>query len=318
MSNCEKTFIFTENPEAPACHASTVLPLPDGRVVTAWFAGEKEGAADVGIYSSVLANGVWSVPTLVTRDGGVPHWNPVLHLRGDGVIVLYYKYGETLAEWITKYLTSTDGVNWEEHGELVEGDTSGGRGPVKNKCIRLRDGRVVAPASTEPKAGSWITFVDISEDDGYTWEKQTPMESPQLDGDTVGIIQPSLWEDADGVHALMRSNKGAIYRSDSPDAKDWCVPYRTSLPNNNSGIDLDRDEDGRIWLCYNPVSENWGKRYPLVLAVSSDGGNTFREYACLEADEGEYSYPAVVAHDGKIYVTYTYTRKHIAFWTITP
>ena len=33
-----------------ACHASTVLPLADGRVLTAWFGGSHESAPDVGIW----------------------------------------------------------------------------------------------------------------------------------------------------------------------------------------------------------------------------------------------------------------------------
>ena len=33
-----------------SCHASTVLPLDDGRVLAAWFGGSREGNNDVGIW----------------------------------------------------------------------------------------------------------------------------------------------------------------------------------------------------------------------------------------------------------------------------
>lgn len=47
-----REFIFENKPTA-SCHASTVLPLADGRVVAAWFAGTKESADDVDILTSV-------------------------------------------------------------------------------------------------------------------------------------------------------------------------------------------------------------------------------------------------------------------------
>lgn len=61
-----------------------------------------------------------------------------------------------------------------------------------------------------------------------------------------GVIQPTLWESSPGtVHMLLRSTEGSIYRSDSTDGGvSWCPPYDTGLPNNNSGIDLDRLPNG--------------------------------------------------------------------------
>ena len=66
----------------------------------------------------------------------------------------------------------------------------------------------------------------------------------------------------------------------------------TSLPNNNSGIDLVKVPDGRIFLLYNNVADNWGKRNPLTLAVSTDNGDTWENIMDLETDDpGEFSYP---------------------------
>ena len=60
-----KEFIF-ENKPTESCHASTVLPLDDGRVVVAWFAGTKESADDVDILTSVRSEGGWSEPVRVS------------------------------------------------------------------------------------------------------------------------------------------------------------------------------------------------------------------------------------------------------------
>ena len=316
FKSIEREYLFGENEVTASCHASTVLPLADGTVLAAWFGGKREGDGSVAIYlSKRSAAGVWSRPRIVSENDGVPHWNPVLLQRDDGGIVLFYKYGERIPDWITKYTVSIDGGGtWSAPAVLVPGDGTGGRGPVKNKCLRLTDGRLLAPASTEQDR-RWIPFIDISDDGGSTWRKSPAMDRPKYRGAYVGLIQPTLWEDGDGaVHALLRSDKGAVYRSGSADrGETWSKPRRTRLPNNNSGLDCARDGNGRIWLIYIPVGENWGDRYPLALAVSRDNGKHFTDVFIPESDKGEYSYPAIVCKDNSLYITYTYNRKRIVF-----
>ncbi len=319
IKNAVKEFIFTKNEKAPSCHASTVLPLKDNTVLAAWFGGAHEGDNSVELWiSKRSANGEWSTPVSVSEGDRIAHWNPVLYQQENGNIILYYKHGEKIPDWITKYIVSSDGGNtWSEPRVLVPGDTSGGRGPVKNKCLKLTNGTLLAPASTEQR-NRWIPFIDVSYDDGITWTKYEEMQRPKYKGAYVGLIQPSLWESADGnVHCLMRSNKGAIYRSDSSDyGISWCKPYRTRLPNNNSGIDCVKDNSGRIWLIYNPVDVNWGVRHPLSLAYSKDNGKHFTDVLIPEPGNGEFSYPAITFADNTLYVTYTYKRKQIVFWKI--
>ena len=241
----------------------------------------------------------------------------VLYMQENGRIVLYYKHGETIPDWITRYITSDDnGTTWSAPLTLVPGDTSGGRGPVKNKCIKLKNGTVLGPASTEQNK-KWIPFIDMSLDDGITWQFNGLMERPKYKGAYVGLIQPTLWESDEGVHCLMRSNKGALYRSDSHDnGLSWSKPARTRLPNNNSGIDCVKDDSGRLWLIYNPVDVNWGVRHPLSLAYSKDNGKHFTEVLVPEPGNGEFSYPAITCRDNTLYLTYTYKRKQIVFWKI--
>ena len=128
-----------------------------------------------------------------------------------------------------------------------------------------------------------------------------------------GIIQPSLWESAPGhVHMLLRSTRGQAYRSDSSDdGQSWSEAYATTLPNNNSGLDLVRLEDGRLVLAYNPVAGNWGRRTPLSLAGSADNGATWTRLLDLETEEGEFSYPAIIAAGSNVHVTYTWNRTNI-------
>lgn len=314
--SAEKEWIFTEK-ITDSCHASTVLPLDDGSVIAAWFGGSSESDDDVKILTSVRGtDGKWGEPIRVSADPNVAHWNPVLFQNDDGTITLYFKVGKNTQYWKTYYSTSTDGKVWATPKELVPGDNSGGRGPVKNKPIRLKNGTILAPGSTEID-DKYRCFVDISTDNGKTWNRTPEINSSFLRFFKVPMIQPTLWQSADGsVHMFTRTKVGKIYRSDSYDnGKTWCRAYATNLPNNNSGIDLDTDDSGRIFLAYNPVGIP-GIRTPLVLSVSTDDGKTFTKIKTFEKGLAEYSYPSVVVKGDTIHITYTYERDYIAYWQI--
>ena len=320
ISSTIKEYIFPAESVTASCHASTVLPLDDGRVLAAWFGGKHEKDNSVEIYVSARGtDGGWSKPTAVSENDDIPHWNPVLYQRENGEILLFYKYGKEISDWVTKYTVSRDGGRtWSGPAELVPGDDGGGRGPVKNKCLKTSGGALIAPASTE-KNGLWLPFMDLSYDDGITWTKTALFGRPKYRGVNVRLIQPTLWEDSRrGLHCFLRSNMGALYRSDSDDGgKSWSKPRRTRIPNNNSGVDCCADGTGRLWLAYNPVAVNWGVRHPLSLAVSADNGAHFTDVLLPEAGNGEFSYPALVYKNGALHLTYTHRRKQIVYWKIT-
>lgn len=307
------------------CHASTVLPLPDGTVLAAWFGGSREGRPDVTIWAARRTQAGWQPPVQICYRAGLPHWNPVLHLQRDGAVRLFFKVGQRIASWRTFTCLSTDGGrSFGPPEPLVPGDR-GGRGPVKNKCIRLSDGRLLAPASSETHG--WHCFIDTSFDDGRTWQKgpkiSTGRIAPILNrcndycADPIPMIQPTLWESAPGqVYLLARTAVGCAYRSDSADfGATWCRAYPTAIPNNNSGLDLVRVPDGTLYLVSNPVAENWGERSPLVLSRSADNGASFQPVMTLEAEKpgSEFSYPAITEAGGKLLITYTYERTNLAF-----
>lgn len=314
-----KEFIFEENNRpTPACHASTVLPLRNGSVFAAWFGGSAEGKDDVDVWVAKREGGRWKEAQRISANANVPHWNPVLFLKEDGGVVLYFKVGKKIDSWQTFFCLSKDsGGSWSEPEILVPGDTSGGRGPVKNKNLRLSNGDVLAPASSEQNK-SWLPFVDISRDDGLSWERTKNIESKALLKKFVPAIQPTLWESGGGnVHMLLRTSEGKIFRSDSKDfGKTWGRMFATELPNNNSGIDVVKTANGSLCLVMNPVGKNWGERTPLSLLVSADNGMVWEELLCLENVQGEFSYPAIEAVENRLFITYTYKREQIAYWEI--
>jgi predicted neuraminidase len=315
IKSCEKKLIFSQPKPFASCHASTLVQTGQDSFLCAWFGGSKEGADDVDIWSSSFRNGEWSSPAKIAWLDGVPLWNPVLFKAGNDII-LFYKAGKPIPQWYTLYKVSYDnGLTWTEEKELVPGDR-GGRGPVKNKPIRLKSGRIVAPASVE--AEFWDAFADISDDGGIHWRKSrlVPVQHETLA--SKGIIQPSLWQSRDGeVHMFLRSTEGKIFRSDSKDeGETWSPAYDSGLPNNNSGLDLVMYDPACLALVYNPVGDNWGARTPLWLSFSEDEGKTWEKVLTLEEGPGEFSYPTIIAGTKTLYISYTWKRQSIAFWKI--
>ena len=308
---------FVQPPVAGQVHASTLLPLGGDDFLAAWFQGTKEGAGDVAIWGARRTGGRWEAARLIAKvNPDAPHWNPVLRRGDDGRICLYFKVGRNCADWRTYLAESRDGgVSWDAPRELIAGECRGGRGPVRNKCLRLKSGRWLAPASRE--IGRWRAFVDRSDDDGRTWTASAEIAMPS-EPKGAGVIQPTLWVGRDGtIRAYLRSNTGRIWESRSTDdGVTWSVAKPTALPNNNSGIDLAVAEDGALYLALNTTSGNWAKRSVLELWRSADDGATWTPFRTLEREEnGEFSYPCVVAVPGGLALTYTWNRKRIAFVT---
>ena len=335
----ERTFLLASGHDLfNNCHASTLLRQPNGDLLCAFFAGLREGEGDTAIWLAHFRSGKWQTPRRVFAEDGLAHWNPVLH--SDGLrLWIFYKVGPTVHDWTTRWAASEDGgETWNVPRPLVPGDLTP-RGPVKNKMITLSNGEWIAPASVETEA-YWDAFVDISPDSGLTWNRfDVPIEHRsasakasdktwqglkadalwETDLDRVfkwdGVIQPPLWESAPGqVHMLLRSTRGKVYRSDSRNfGRSWSSAYATSLPNNNSGIDLVQMKGHRLVLAFNPIEGNWGSRSPISLAGSTDNGTTWSNPVHMETEEGEFSYPAIVAHGDDLHVTYTWNRKNIVY-----
>ncbi len=313
------------------CHAGSFNIREDGSFSAAFFAGTYEGANDTAIY---LVNGALKgqaelhEPVCVAK-GSKAHWNPVLFTLKDGRECLFYKVGDVIAQWSTYIMFSFDKCqSFTASRELVKGD-KGGRGPVRNKPVYLKSGRILCPGSLEQDY--WRSFVDISDDEletlhmgrevaarGFSSENpinlNTEVSEQSFSG--TGVIQPSLWEDDSGVHMLMRSSFGKVLRADSSDeGESFCKPYAVNLPNNNSGLDAVFVK-GVLYVCCNPVSGNWALRTPLTILSSKDGIN-FKEELVLESGEGEFSYPCIKAAGDTLYVSYTFKRETIKFLRIS-
>ena len=307
-------FIFESAPFASA-HASTIVETGDG-LVAAWFGGTREGANDVGIWMSRRAGGKWTPPVEVAtgqqQDGSrFPTWNPVLFELRKGELALFYKVGPNPRQWWGMVRTSADsGRTWSAARLLPEGIL----GPIKNKPVRLPDGTIIAPSSTEtPEAPStWRVHFERSRDAGATWSVSRP-----AGGAAIDAIQPSiLMHPGGGLQAVGRTRSGRVFETWSEDGgQTWTPVSLLDLPNPSAGTDAVTLRDGRHLLVYNHTPKG---RTPLNVAVTRDG-RAWEEVHVLEREPGEYSYPAIIqTADGLVHITYTWRRERIKHVVIDP
>jgi predicted neuraminidase len=310
-------FIFESAPFASA-HASTIVETRTG-LVAAWFGGTREGADDVGIWLSRRVGGKWTPPVEVAtgvQPAGrrFPTWNPVLFVLRPGELTLFYKVGPNPREWWGVARTSSDdGRTWSDGRRLPDGFL----GPVKNKPVRLSDGSIIAPSSTESpdSPSNWRVHFERSRDAGATWSVSRPPAAAE--GSAIDAIQPSILTHGGGkLQAIGRTRSGRVFQTWSEDSgQTWSQVTLLELPNPSAGTDALTLKDGRHLLVYNHTPKG---RTPLNVAISRDG-RVWTTVHVLENEPGEYSYPAVIqTADGLVHITYTWRRERIKHVVLDP
>ena len=310
-------FVFDSAPFA-SCHASTIVETTSGKLVTAFFAGPREGDPAVGIWVFRLVDDKWTAP--IEAANGLqavgkrqPCWNPVLFQPKTGPLLLFYKVGPSPDAWWGMLRTSDDdGKTWSAGRRLPDGIL----GPIKNKPVQLAGGEILCPSSTEHDG--WRVHFERTGDLGRTWRRTDPVN----DGKQIGAIQPSiLFRDGDRTGdkllAVGRTRQKRLFQITSDDGgKTWSPMTFTALPNPNSGIDAVTLSDGRQLLVYNHTERD---RSPLNVALSKDG-MTWQAALVLEDEpRAEFSYPAVIqTRDGLVHCTYTWKRKKIRHVVLDP
>ena len=171
-----KEFVFDRAPFA-AAHASTLVELTNGDLMSAWFAGSKEGAPDVAIWGSTRHDGRWSRPTELARENEIATYNPVLFHTKDSRLWLYYKFGPHPTSWTgARRFSSDEGKTWSP----VEHLPAGLYGPIRAKPLVLANGTVVSGTSVESYR-SWACWIERSTDNGKTFAKIGPIAvAPQF------------------------------------------------------------------------------------------------------------------------------------------
>ncbi len=318
----ERRFIF-QRPPTPKAHSGTLVELPDGNLLAAWFGGSREGARDVVILGARWDGYNWSKPyTLTGRRAAQQELgrglrklgNPVLYSDARQRLWLFFVTVSS-GGWSTSsisYIRSSDGgQNWEPARRLVTSPFINISTLVRTRPLTLEDGGIALPVYHE-LAGKFGELLRL-DPDGRVLAK-TRMGSGR------SAIQPSLVvRGPQQALALLRRAGDSPWRvllSHSGDAgATWTTPQPTELPNPDASVAALGNGDGGLLLVYNDSRRGRGR---LSLAHSADAEH-WRRLADLETGtvEDEFSYPYLIrAGDGNYHLIYTWQRErmvHVRF-----
>ena len=329
-------FLYT-SASFPECHSATIVETDDGDLVATYFGGTKERNPDVCIWVSRKEKGsdTWTEPQLVA-DGVLNDtlrkacWNPVVYQIPDGDLVIYFKIGDSVADWSGWMTVSSDGGRtWSPRKPLQDGYL----GPVKNKPVPVgfesesaddeSDGqrktqgakpvnRLIAPTSVEK--GGWRLYFEYSDDMGKTWRRTDYVEADS----GVMAIQPAVLTLPDGrLEAVARTRNRQVAVTFSDDnGESWSRLQLIDVPNNNSGLDAVTLRDGRYAMICNdwpiPPTLQKGARTPLSLMLSDDGLHWRHALTIEDSPVSQYSYPSIIqTSDGRVHLIYTWRRQRI-------
>ena len=324
----------------PSVHAASVIPLKDGNWRAFWFAGSREGAADVVIQSAVWdsVSKQWGPASVVLdREGAQASLgryiaklgNPVPMRNINGQLQLYVvavSIGGWAGSSISVMHSDDDGLTWTGPKRLITTPLLNLSTLVKGSGFLFADGTMGMPVYHE-----WIgKYGELLRLDptGQMLDKRR-MTSGR------GTLQPIVFID-DAKHA------SAYFRqARRTGAKQIPVSYTTSagerwelapdlgLPNPNAAITGVELSDRTRLMVFNDLEHG---RHRLVLAASwpsqtqvdssqpaKNNYSPWKTIAVLEDETAsttnpkeEFSYPYMsLNQQGQVLLVYTWNRKRI-------
>jgi len=298
-------------------HGSTVAELPDGAMAAVWYHGEYEKSPDSRLVWSTLAldETEWTWPEVLFDDPERSEGNPALWIDENGRYYVFFAsiYGDGWNQAKLRLVTSDDdGASWSSPAMLRNRYCW----MPRHRPARLPNGDLLLPLYNECLA--YPVFMR-STDDFATWSEESNL-SLGFYLEHVGQIQPALTVLDDGrVTAITRDGfpTHRVKRMVSEDnGVTWTASRMTALPNSGTSVDQVTLRDGHVVVVYNDSPED---RFPLTVALSHDGGQTFVATKNIDDECASppcsYAYPSIAqnTHDGTIWVTYSHERDTIAY-----
>ncbi len=312
---------------AASVHAASLIALQDGTIRAFWFAGSREGAADVVINSAVFdsKSSNWSAPTIVIDRVGAEKalsryiaklGNPVPARMADGRLQLFFvtvSIGGWAGSSISSVISDDEGLTWSNSQRLISSPLINLSTLVKSPAISFADGRLGLPAYHE-WIGRFGEFLRV--DAGQVIDKRR-MSSGR------SAIQPAVFvNDAQDATAYFRQTRSAGQAKQVPVSQtqnagqSWQSATDLPIANPNSAVaGLQLNSGARI-LALNNIETG---RYRLVLMMTDAKSGQWQTIEVLEDDEAlpedqrkEFSYPYLISLDGNdAHIVYTWDRKKI-------
>lgn len=306
---------FEPSAAHPRSSEGSFVTLKSGRILFCYSqfygGGHDDSPSAVAKMYSDDGGRTWSAPEIVVPTGDNRNLMSVSLLRlASGKIAMFYLAKKN--GWLDcrPYIriSNDEGASWGPAKLVVQAP---GYFELNNdRAVQLSSGRLILPVSyyrstgTTDEQASWDSRAIIlwyySDDEGATWnESATWWASPVAT--KSGLQEPGVVELKDGsLFSWSRTDLGTHYGFRSQDrGVNWSRPEPTVLRSPESPASIKRLPDSSTLLAvYNDHSGRFTfqprKRTPLVVAYSTDGGETWPTRQLLEDDPtGWYCYTAM-------------------------
>lgn len=304
-------------------HSATIVALANEKLIALWFAGTREGAPDVKIYSSFYQSGIWSPAKSIVSPFSLSQQthslirkigNPVVYLAPNGIMHLFI-VSVTIGGWAgstINHLISNDyGLNWHNAKKLNISPLLNISTLVRTNAISLTDGGFYLPVYQEFIRDYPLLLIFDAQGNFVRELRITNIN---------GMIQPAIAVISPSIAIAYLRNKNytnqILYAQKTTDGGlHWSQPIATNLYNHDSSIAAYFLSNGLFIMIHN--NSNNGTRDKLSLAISYDG---IKWHELLDLDNhynNEFSYPSLAVDNEMINIVYTWQRKKIKYFRIS-
>jgi len=325
-------------------HQGPVLyPFSDGRLLMCWGAYDIQECSNDGVvvYSESFDEGeTWESPQvwMASPNAVVSHLQfAQLRGRAERALMIYregHYYGaqedrrrKASVQWanyaespmrLLQKCSADGGATWGPPVEidpvLIVGRDAPPYYGAPEQLLQLANGDLLLlvgymdPERRDPQ--HFNISILCSENGGESWEKKRDFTVPEA----RGAMEPSLAEVEPGqLYGVIRNKSGYLYEIRSGDGgESWDGPRRTEIPTVESMSRVMRLASGRLLMVWNNQSSITQRpRYPLVAAVSADGGSTWGMPRVLADEVGDNqlsNFNLLQMGDGRILVCTSHYR----------
>jgi len=311
-------------------HGVVLFPFK-GMLYAQWQSSSvDEDGKDTQVYYSKSLNGKdWEAPTTLTEkwDGGIKTsggwWS-------DGNTLVAYinvwpKATKANKEGYTEFITSTDGIDWEEPKPVTDSSSQVIVGIIEQDVHSLPNGRIITAFHLQPGLTATPFYTDdplgIS---GWKAGKMDHMSSK--DNRTSREIEPSWFYRKDSAVTMVFRDQNSTFKKLASISKDegetWTTPVIINTPDSRAKQSAGNLPDGTAYMVNNPSGNK--NRFPLAITLSQDGFHFNKSFLMRSGGEDlqplryqgkfkriGYSYPKSVVWGDYLYVSYATNKEDV-------
>ena len=315
---------FIDHHITPSVHSATAAVLSDGRLISCWYGGTREGHRDVRIFCAYYQQQQWSEPHVVmtrqqtaqaTRTYIKKLGNPVLYFSAQKQQLWLFYVSVSVGGWSASqinFAVSADmGLTWSQPRRLISSPFINISTLVKNTPVEMDQGYLALPVYHEGLAKfSELLLLDIEQQQviykSRISHRRSGIQPYLFVADTqhaMAVIRNTMAKSASGV-----SEKKMLFSTTENGGLHWQPMRVTGLLNPDSAVG-GLAVDGLPWL----VAFNDHRDTRENLSLAAYIGDKWQHIATLMEEEGgRFSYPWLLRdHDGIFHVFFTHHRQQI-------